>query len=160
MDKYQNRYRSASARASWWNYASDGIYFITICTDNREHYFGEIVNGEISLSEMGLIIQQEWNKSFEIRTELFCDVYVIMPNHIHAILRIENNHLNQYRTKRNRHNPTVLHTVPQNQYHRLWPDLNLRQQNGSTNSGKCLNHQFGKTVFTTILFGIKTNTSE
>ena len=91
MDKYQNKYRSASARASWWNYASDGLYFITICTDNREHYFGEIVNGEISLSEMGLIIQQEWNKSFEIRTELFCDVYVIMPNHIHAILRIENN---------------------------------------------------------------------
>lgn len=91
MDKYQNRYRSQTARATWWNYANNGIYFITICTDNREHHFGAIENGKMILSDIGLIVQQEWDKSFEIRKELFCDVYMIMPDHIHAILRIANN---------------------------------------------------------------------
>jgi len=91
MDKYQNKYRSSKARATWWNYANSGIYFITICTDNRENYFGAIENGKMILSEIGLIVQQEWDKSFQIRKELFCDLFVIMPNHIHAILRIENN---------------------------------------------------------------------
>jgi putative transposase len=41
------------------------------------------------LSAYGQIVAEEWNKSFEIRTELFCDAFVIMPNHIHAILRIK-----------------------------------------------------------------------
>jgi putative transposase len=91
MDKYQNKYRIPSTRAAWWNYAGNGVYFITICTAGREYYFGEIKNGVMILSVMGCIVQQEWDKSFEIRTELFCDTFVIMPNHIHAILRIENN---------------------------------------------------------------------
>ncbi len=94
MDKFQNKYRIRSARAEWWNYAGNGVYFITICTAGREYYFGEIKNGVMILSEMGCIVQQEWDKSFEIRTELFCDAFVIMPNHIHAILRIENNDSN------------------------------------------------------------------
>ena len=97
MDKYQNKYRSQTTRASWCNYADNGTYFITICTDNRVHYFGAIEDGNMILSEIGLIVQQEWDKSFEIRKELFCDLYVIMPNHIHAILRIENNCLNESR---------------------------------------------------------------
>jgi len=42
------------------------------------------------LSEIGLLVDKEWLKSFDIRLELFCDSYVIMPNHIHAILRINN----------------------------------------------------------------------
>jgi REP element-mobilizing transposase RayT len=40
------------------------------------------------LSPVGEIVKQEWEKSFEIREELTCDVYVIMPNHIHGIVRI------------------------------------------------------------------------
>ena len=42
-DKFQNKYRIPSARLQNWDYANDGAYFITICTKNREHYFGEIV---------------------------------------------------------------------------------------------------------------------
>ena len=51
--------------------------------------FGSIVDKEMYLSAYGQIVAEEWNKSFEIRQELFCDAFVIMPNHIHAILRIE-----------------------------------------------------------------------
>jgi len=91
MDKFQNKYRIPSARAQWWDYANAGVYFITICTAGRERVLGEIKNQEMVLSEIGEMVRQEWDKSFEIRRELFCDAFVIMPNHIHAILRIEKN---------------------------------------------------------------------
>lgn len=42
MAKFQNKYRIESARATWWNYGWAGAYFITICTQNRNHYFGNI----------------------------------------------------------------------------------------------------------------------
>ena len=89
MEKFQNRYRIPSARAAWWDYANPGAYFITICTHNRKHIFGQIYNGEMYLSPIGQIVVEEWNRSFEIRAELFCDAWIIMPNHSHALLRIE-----------------------------------------------------------------------
>jgi REP element-mobilizing transposase RayT len=67
------------------------LYFITLCTANRENNLGNIVNGEMVLSPIGAIVKEEWEKSFVLRKELFCDVYVIMPNHIHAILWIDQN---------------------------------------------------------------------
>lgn len=87
--KFQNKYRIPSARAAWWDYANPGAYFITICTAQREHLFGEIKDKEMHFSAMGVIVQEEWERSFDIRKELYCDVWVIMPNHIHAIVRIE-----------------------------------------------------------------------
>ncbi len=43
MEKFQNKYCIPSARANWHNY-NGGVYFVTICTKNREHYFGEIMH--------------------------------------------------------------------------------------------------------------------
>ena len=43
MDKFQNKYRIPSPRLQNWNYGSPGLYFITVCTKNREHYFEEII---------------------------------------------------------------------------------------------------------------------
>jgi putative transposase len=91
LDKFQNKYRIESSRADWRDYSASGTYFITICAAGQDHLFGKIKNGEMILSEIGLIVNQEWYRSFEIRRELFSDSFVIMPNHIHAILRIENN---------------------------------------------------------------------
>jgi len=88
--KFQNKYRIPSARWQTWDYSSEGLYFITINAVNHECLFGRIVDKEMYLSEYGQIVDEEWKKSFEIRSELFCDAFVIMPNHIHAILRIEN----------------------------------------------------------------------
>ena len=51
-EKYQNKYRSATARAVWHDY-NEGDYFITICTQNRRHFFGRIVNQEMLFSEIG-----------------------------------------------------------------------------------------------------------
>src|SRR5665647_1458091 len=89
-EKFQDKYRISSARLRNWDYSAEGIYFITICTAGHECYFGEIVNKKMVLSDIGSLVQLEWEKSFVIRAELFCDYFVIMPNHIHAILRIEN----------------------------------------------------------------------
>lgn len=90
MGKFRNKYRIPSARAPFRDYSQEGLYYITICTFQRETIFGHIENHAMILSPEGNIVQEEWNKSFEIRKELFCDAFIIMPNHLHAILRIEN----------------------------------------------------------------------
>jgi len=48
MSHYKNR---KSIRLKNWDYSSDGLYFITICTKNREHHFGKIVDGEMIYSD-------------------------------------------------------------------------------------------------------------
>ena len=86
MDKFQNKYRIQSNRMPQWDYSGDGIYFITMVTQNRDCNLGHINDGEMIFSEFGKIVNDEWLKSFEIRTELFLDEYIIMPNHLHAIV--------------------------------------------------------------------------
>ncbi len=87
MERFQNKYRIQSHRMPKWDYSGNGIYFITLVTQNRECKLGQINNGNIILSDFGKIINDEWLKSFEIRDELYLDEYIIMPNHLHAIAR-------------------------------------------------------------------------
>ncbi len=87
-DKFRNQYRIASHRRPSWDYSADGLYFITIVTQHRICNLGKIENSRIKLSDFGEIVHMEWLKSFEIRQELFCDEYIIMPNHLHAIIEI------------------------------------------------------------------------
>lgn len=91
--KFRGKYRIPSARASWWDYSALGAYFITICTAGRDHLFGRVQDGQMVLSPLGEIVREEWEKSFDIRQELACDAYVIMPNHLHAIVRIIATHV-------------------------------------------------------------------
>ncbi|MFW6248509.1 MAG: transposase [Bacteroidota bacterium] len=91
MDKFRNKYRIKSYRMPQWDYSGNGMYFITLVTQNRECNLGEIVNGEMILSAFGKIVNDEWLKSFEIRNELFFDEYIIMPNHVHAIVILDKN---------------------------------------------------------------------
>lgn len=77
-----------SYRLHGWNYSKPGYYFITVCTHDRHHIFGSIDTSGMYLNEFGNIVQEEWDASFEIRSELEPDAFVIMPNHIHAIVRV------------------------------------------------------------------------
>ena len=52
MEKFRNKYRIESNRLRGWNYANDGLYFITIVTANRECVFGDIVDGEMQYSKL------------------------------------------------------------------------------------------------------------
>lgn len=90
MDKFKNKYRIPSHRKPNWDYSADALYFLTIITQNREFNLGQIVDNEMTLSDFGKIVQTEWYKSFEIRNELILHEFVIMPNHLHAIVEIDN----------------------------------------------------------------------
>ncbi len=82
--KHQRR----SIRLKGYDYSQAGLYFITICTQNRACLFGNVVNDEMILNEYGHIAHNEWMKTPEIRTNVeLCD-FVIMPNHVHGIIRI------------------------------------------------------------------------
>ncbi len=76
-----------------WDYSGNGYYFITLVTQNRECNLGKIIDGKMVLSGFGKIVDAEWNKSFEIRHELFLDEYIIMPNHLHAIVIIDKSNI-------------------------------------------------------------------
>ena len=89
MGKYQNKYRIASARASWWNYGWNGAYFITICTQNREHFFGEIIKGKMVLSNLGAIADVLWYEIPKHSPVVELGNFVVMPNHIHGILILD-----------------------------------------------------------------------
>ena len=88
-DKFKDKYRIPSNRLRGWDYASNGHYYITIVTANRKRLFGEIVNGEMVLNDWGQIVYDEFFKSFEMRTELFLGEFVLMPDHIHAIVILD-----------------------------------------------------------------------
>jgi REP element-mobilizing transposase RayT len=77
-----------SIRLPGYDYAAAGAYFITICTYGRACLFGQIVDGETRLNALGEIVREEWEKSASIRAEIEIREYVIMPNHIHAIVMI------------------------------------------------------------------------
>lgn len=86
MEKFQNKYRIASTRAQWWDYGAGGTYFITICTENRKHYFGEIKSGKMLLSNLGIIADLLWHEMPKYNTGIKLGEYVVMPDHIHGIL--------------------------------------------------------------------------
>jgi len=88
-EKFRNKYRIPSNRLRGWDYASNGHYYITIVTAGRERLFGDIVNGEMVLNDLGQIVYDEFFKSFELREELFLGEFVLMPNHLHAIVILD-----------------------------------------------------------------------
>ena len=86
MEKYKNRYRIASARAQWWDYGANAACFITICTKNREHYFGDISNNKMNLSHAGLLADVFWHEIKHHAKNVELDAFQVMPNHLHGIL--------------------------------------------------------------------------
>lgn len=78
-----------SIRLKGYDYSADGLYFITICTKDRNHYFGHVVDGKMVLSEKGVIVKNEWLNTINIRRgEVILHEYIVMPNHFHAIIEI------------------------------------------------------------------------
>ena len=90
MTLFKNKYRIESARLQTWDYASEGSYFITICTKDRKHYFGEIVNGKMHLSGAGILADVFWHEIKNHVRNIELGEFVVMPNHIHGILILHN----------------------------------------------------------------------
>ena len=88
-ERFRDTYRIPSNRLRGWDYSSSGHYYITIVTAGRNRLFGEIKNGEVVLNDMGQIVYDEFFKSFELRDELFLGAFVLMPDHLHAIVILD-----------------------------------------------------------------------
>jgi len=121
-DKYQNKYRIPSSRLQNWDYSSNGYYFITICTQNRFPYFGQIAvetqdlaslppnapdaslppdtspNASLlpkvppQITQMGKIAQQYWLEIPQHFLFVTLGTFILMPNHIHGILIINHHY--------------------------------------------------------------------
>jgi len=77
-----------SIRLKYYDYQSEGIYFVTICTKYRSRIFGRIKNGKMILNKFGMIAYDEWIKTTQLRDYVKIDEFVIMPDHMHGILII------------------------------------------------------------------------
>jgi putative transposase len=77
-----------SIRLKGYDYAQAGLYFITICCQDRAFLFGEVVNGEMKLNAFGEIAWQEWLATEKIRDNAVLHEFIVMPNHIHGIIEI------------------------------------------------------------------------
>ena len=87
-DLFLDKYRISSIRRKGHDYTSPGIYFITINTDAKISWFGSVANGIMRLSPIGEIVREEWLKSENLRDNIKLDEWIIMPNHIHGIIKI------------------------------------------------------------------------
>ncbi|MDO8570607.1 MAG: transposase [Candidatus Daviesbacteria bacterium] len=76
-----------SIRLRNYDYSSEGAYFVTICTQNREMLFGDIVNGIMVLNDIGKIVEFVW-ESLPQHYKVELGPFQIMPNHIHMIIMI------------------------------------------------------------------------
>ena len=74
-------------RAPFFEY-EEGVYFVTICTKNKLHYFGKIANGSMGLSAIGQFLDNQINNASQYFPEVEVPLYVIMPNHLHMIVCI------------------------------------------------------------------------
>ena len=83
-ETFQQKYRVPSVRAQWHDY-NGGMYYVTICTKNREHYFGEISDGIINLSDIGKYTEEQFQNVQNHYKYAENPLFVIMPNHIHCI---------------------------------------------------------------------------
>lgn len=75
-----------SIRLQDYDYASAGAYFVTICVQNRERFFGGITGGIMQLNDAGRMVENVWNDLPQRFPNVVMDEFVIMPNHCHGII--------------------------------------------------------------------------
>ena len=78
--------RRRNLRLPGYDYSSEGLYFVTICTDRRRLLFGNIADGTMQLNRLGVVVDGIWSSMFR-----FCEdvpTWTVMPNHLHGIVTI------------------------------------------------------------------------
>jgi len=72
-----------------FDYSTSGYYYVTICTKDRQEYFGEILDNEMVLNDYGKIVQKCWKGISKYYQNVLLDEFIVMPNHIHGIIFIK-----------------------------------------------------------------------
>lgn len=80
-----NIHHRRSIRLQGYDYASEGLYYVTMCVQNRECLFGEIKNNEMVLNDAGRMVEKWYRKTQDKFPDIVCHEMVIMPNHFHCI---------------------------------------------------------------------------
>ncbi len=88
MRKYRDLYRIPSNRYECHTY-DDGVYFVTICTVDRAHFFGEVVDGNMCLNTLGRCVDDHIGRLPELVHYADIPLWVVMPNHVHLLVYID-----------------------------------------------------------------------
>jgi len=83
-----------SIRLKGYDYTRDGAYFVTICTQGREHTFGAVIKGKVRLNACGREVARYWAWLAEQYPYVYLDEWIVMPDHTHAIIVIRDDHRN------------------------------------------------------------------
>jgi len=83
----RTKHNRRSIRLPGFDYSTPGAYFITICTRNRQHLFGNVIDGKMILNPAGRMVETIWNEIPQYYG-VNIDAFQIMPNHIHGIIII------------------------------------------------------------------------
>ena len=75
-------------RLEGYDYTQSNYYYVTVCTDNRQEWFGKIENNEMILNYHGEIVKEQWQWLAKQYSYVELDGYIVMPNHVHGILII------------------------------------------------------------------------
>ena len=75
-------------RLKGYDYSQAGAYFVTICTQDRECLFGDVVDGEMRLNDAGYMVHRIWNDLSVKYPDIETDEFVVMPNHVHGIIML------------------------------------------------------------------------
>jgi putative transposase len=87
-------------RLEGWDYSRPGWYFVTICVQDMRSVFGTVVNGKMLLNPVGRMAHEMWLAVEHYHPEYHLDEYVIMPNHVHGLVRLETGKPNGQETGR------------------------------------------------------------
>ncbi len=104
-NKFKQKYNPKSNRLQNYDYSTNGWYFITICTKDKQSFFGKIVDGKMILNEYGKIVKKYYWEIPRHFPDVMLDEFIIIPNHIHGILII-----NKISTKTNANIFTTVET--------------------------------------------------
>jgi len=88
---YSKPHRKA-IRLKGYDYSRNGLYYITICTKDRKCLFGEIKDGKMQKNEYGEILESVWNGLPSHYPNVILHEHIVMPDHFHAIIQIDNGH--------------------------------------------------------------------
>jgi len=90
MNKKPEMDQRRSLRLKEYDYTQPGAYFITIVTQNRSFLFGNIIDGEMHLNDAGRVVQSLWDEIPTHFPNSDMGAFVVMPNHVHGIIIINN----------------------------------------------------------------------
>lgn len=85
-----------SIRLANYDYSTPNAYFVTSCCQNRQHLFGQVVNGKMVLNDYGEIVNYYWDKIEQHFLLVTIEADVVMPNHVHGIVIIHDEHYAEF----------------------------------------------------------------